>query len=112
MRRQLVTLDLQQQLRTRADDLERWRPDEEQVRAGVDAPKGAIEADAVQRPAGRGIVREAERLASSEHDLDRLAGGDRVLGDLDGVDVLVAAEARLDPVRPHARHRCASRRAS
>ena len=48
--------------------------------------------------AGRGIGRQVERLAPGEHDLDRLAGRDRVLGDLDGVDVLVAPEARLDRV--------------
>ena len=47
---------------------------------------------------GRGVGRQAERLAPGEHDLDRLAGRDGVLGDLDRVDVLVAAEARVDRV--------------
>ena len=37
-----------------------------------------------------------ERLAPGQHDLDRLAGRDRLLGDLDGADVGLAAEARLD----------------
>ena len=41
--------------------------------------------------------RQVERLASGEDDLDRLAGGDRVLGGLDGPDVGVPSEARLDP---------------
>ena len=93
---QLVALGLEQQLRRGADDLELRRPDEEQVRARVDAPERAVQADAVERRAGRRVGRQVERLAAREHDLDRLAGRDRVLGDLDRVDVLVAPEARLD----------------
>ena len=42
-----------------------------------------------------GSVGQVERLAACQHDLDRLAGGDRVLGGLDGADVLVAPEARV-----------------
>ena len=56
-------------------------------------------ADAVEGGAGRGVGRQVERLAAGQHDLDRLAAGDRVLGDLDRVDVLVAAEARVDRAR-------------
>ncbi len=79
------------------------RPDEEQVRARVDPAERAIEPDPVERAARRRIDRQVERLAPGEHDLDRLARRDRVLGDLDRVDVLVAAEAGLDrppPARP------------
>ena len=94
--RQPVALDLEEQLGARPDDLERGRPDEEQVRARVHPSKRAVQADAVDRPAV-GPDRQLERLAPGEHDLDRLAGGDRVLGDLDRPDVGVAAEARLDP---------------
>ena len=93
---ELVALDLEEQLRRCADDLEAGGPDEEQVRARVDPPQGAVEPDPVERRPGRGVVREVERLAPREHDLDRLAGRDGVLGDLDGVDVLVAPEARAD----------------
>ena len=93
--REPVALDLEEQLGRCADDLERGRPDEEQVRARVDPAQRAVEADA-RRAVGRPGRRQLERLAPREHDLDRLAGGDRVLGDLDGPDVLVAAEARLD----------------
>ena len=96
MGRELVALGLEEQLRRGADDLERGRAHEEQVRARVHAPERAVEADAVERRAGRRIERQVERLPSREHDLDGLAGGDRVLGDLDGVDVLLAAEARVD----------------
>ena len=96
--RQLVALDLEEELRARPDDLERRRPDEEQVRARVDAAEGAVEGDPVERLARRRVGRQVERLAPGEDDLDRLAGGDRVLRDLDGVDVGVAPEARVDPV--------------
>ena len=92
--RQPVALDLEQQLRRRADDLEGGRPDEEQVRAGVDPAERPVQPDPVERRAGRGVGRQVERLAPGEDDLDRLAGRDRVLGDLDRVDVLVAAQAR------------------
>ena len=94
--RQPVALDLEQELGRRADDLEDGRPDEEQVRARVDPAERPVEPDPVERRAGRRVGRQVERLAPGEDDLDRLAGRDRVLGDLDGVDVLVAAEARLD----------------
>ncbi len=94
--RELVALGLEQQLRRGADHLELGRPDEEQVRARVHPPQRSIEPDAVERPTGRRIERQAERLASGEDDLDRLAGRDRVLGDLDGPDVLLATEARVD----------------
>ena len=96
--RQPVALDLEEQLRARADDLERRRAHEEQVRARVDPAQRAVEADAVERRAGRGVGRQVERLAAGEHDLDRLAGRDRVLRDLDRADVLVAPEAGLDRV--------------
>ena len=52
--RQSVALDLEQELRARADDLERRRPDEEQVRARVDPAQGPIERDPVERPAVAG----------------------------------------------------------
>ena len=48
--RQLVALDLEQQLRAGADDLERGHADEEQVRARVDAAQAAVQPDAVERP--------------------------------------------------------------
>jgi hypothetical protein len=92
---QAVADDLEQELRAGANNLERRRPREEQVRRRVHPPQRAVEADAVER----GAVwagREVERLAPGEHDLDRLAGGDRVLGVLDRADVLLAAEAGLD----------------
>ena len=69
---------------------------EEQVRGRVDPAERAVQADAVERPARRGVDRQIERLAPGEDDLDRLAGGDRVLGDLDRADVLVAPEAGFD----------------
>jgi hypothetical protein len=69
---QLVALDLEEELRARADDLERGRPDEEQVRAGIHPTKRPIEGHALQRSAGRRIERQPERLASGEDDLDRL----------------------------------------
>ncbi len=96
VRREPIALGLEQELRRGADDLERRRPHEEQVRARVDAPERAVQPDAVERLARGRVERQPERLASREHDLDRLARGDGVLGDLDGVDVLLAAEARLD----------------
>ena len=91
--RQPVALGLEQQLGRRPDDLEGGRPDEEQVRARVDPAEGPVQPDPVERRAGRGVGRQVERLAPGEDDLDRLAGRDGVLGDLDGVDVLVAAQA-------------------
>ena len=94
--RQPVALDLEEELRRGADDLEGRRPDEEQVRARVDPAEGAVQPDPVERRAGRRVRRQLERLAPGEDDLDRLAGRDRVLGDLHGVDVLVATEAGLD----------------
>ena len=93
---QPIALDLEEQLRRGAHDLVARRAHEEEVRAGVDPPKRPVEPDAVERGAGRRIRRELERLAAGQHDLDRLAGRDRVLGHLDRVDVLVAAEAGLD----------------
>ena len=90
-----VARHLDEELRAGADDLHPGRPGEEQVRAGVDPPERAVEADAVDRRAV-GDGRQVEALAPGEHDLDRLAGRDRVLGPLDRADVLVAAEARLD----------------
>ena len=39
VRREAVTLDPQEELRAGTDDLERGRPDEEQVRTRVDAPE-------------------------------------------------------------------------
>ena len=96
MRRELVVVELDEELGTRADDLEGRHPDEEQVRRGVDPAEAPVQADAVELLAGGGIDGQVERLAAGQDDLDRLAGGDRVLGDLDGVDVLVAAEARVD----------------
>ena len=56
MRRQLVALDLEQQLRAGADDLEARHPDEEQVRARVDPAERAVELDAVERPAVAGPI--------------------------------------------------------
>ncbi len=95
MRGQPVALDLEQELRRGADDLERRRPGEEQIGARVDPPERAVEPDAVELRAGRRIRRELERLSPGEHDLDRLAGRDGVLGHLDRVDVLVPSEAGL-----------------
>ena len=92
---QPVAFDLEQQLRRGAHHLERRRPGEEEIGARVDAPERAVEPDAVQRGPGRRVRRELERLPSSQHDLDRLAGRDRVLGHLDRVDVLVPPEAGL-----------------
>ena len=104
-------LDLEQQLGAGPDDLERRRPDEEQVRAGVHSPQRPVEGDAVERAARCRVDRQAERLAAREHHLDRLAGGDGVLGHPDGVDVLVATEARLPGAAELAsRRRCSSRR--
>ena len=96
--RQLVALDLEEELRARTDDLERRRPDEEQVRARVDATEGAVEGDPVERLASGRVGRQVERLAPGEDDLNGLSGSDRVFRDLDGVDVGVTAEARVDPV--------------
>ncbi len=111
--RQAVALDLEEQLGRGADDLEGRRPDEEQVRARVDPAERPVEADPVERDTGRGVGRQLERLAPGEDDLDRLAGRDRVLGDLDRVDVLVAPEARLDrPPEPRRADAPASRRAT
>ena len=95
--REAVALDLEEELRARPDDLEGRGPDEEQVRAGVDPAERAVEADPVEWCGRCRSGRQVERLAPGEDDLDRLAGGDRVLGDLDRVDVVVAPEARLDP---------------
>jgi len=83
---------LEEQLGRRPDHLEARGPGEEQVRARVDAPERAVEPDPIERRAGRRVRRKTERLASGEDDLDRLARGDGILGDLDRVDVLVAAE--------------------
>ena len=55
----------------------------------------------IGRPVGR-VGRQVERLAPGQDDLDGLAGRDRVLRDLDRVDVGVAPEARVDPVVPRA----------
>ena len=52
---ELVALDLEEQLRRCADDLEAGGPDEEQVRARVDPPQGAVEADPVERGPRRGV---------------------------------------------------------
>ena len=95
---QLVALRLEQELRRGADDLELRRTDEEEIWARVDAPKRSIQADAVERTPGRRVGREIERLAAGKDDLDRFAGGDRVLGDLDRTDVLVTPKARLDGI--------------
>ena len=51
--RQTVALGLEQELGTRADDLERGRPDEEQVGAGVHPAERPVQADAVDRPTVR-----------------------------------------------------------
>ena len=91
-----VAHDLEQELGAGADDLERRRPGEEQVRRRVDPPQRAIQADAVDGRAVGGVG-EVERLAPGEDDLDRLAGRDRVLGVLDRADVRVAAEATCRP---------------
>ena len=87
-----IALDLEEQLGARPDDLERRRPHEEQVRAGVHPAQGAVQADPAHL-AAIGRCRQLERLAPGKDHLDRLALGDRLLGNLDGVDVLVAAEA-------------------
>src|SRR5204863_2979883 len=50
------------------------------------------------------------RLPARENDLDRLAGGDCILGDLHRTDVLITPEARVDPLRNRrlrVRHRSA-----
>ena len=111
--RQPVALDLEQQLRAR-----RRRPRTSGVRTknryglGLTRRSARYSADPVERRAGRRVERQVERLASGEHDLDRLAGRDRVLGDLDRVDVLVAAEARLDRAAPGAGRAAPSSRAA
>jgi hypothetical protein len=94
--RELVALDLEEQLRRGTDDLELGRAHEEEIGARVHASEAAVEADAVKRAAGRRVGRQVEGLATGEDHLDRLAGRDRVLGDLDGMDVFVAPEAGLD----------------
>ena len=100
MRREPVALHLEQELRGRPDHLEGRGPDEEQVRTRIHAPQRPVDIDPVDGPSGRGVRGQVERLATSEHDLDRLARGDGVLGDLDRLDVGVATEARLDrPLR-------------
>ena len=96
VRRELVALELDEELRARPDDLEAGNAGEEEVRRRVDPPQAPIQSDAVELPARGGIDRQVERLPAREHDLDRLARRDRVLRDLDRMHVLVAAEARLD----------------
>ena len=93
---ELVALDLEEQLGRGADDLERRGPDEEQVRTRVDPPERPVQPDPVEGRACGGIIGQRKRLAPREHDLDRLARGDRLLGHLDRVDVGVSTEAGLD----------------
>ena len=83
VRRQPLALDLEEELGAGPDDLERRRAHEEEVRARVHLPQRAVEADAVERPAV-GALGQGDRLAAGEDDLDRLAGGDRVLRAADG----------------------------
>ncbi len=94
VRRHPLALDLQEQLGAGADDLERRRPDEEEVRAGVDLPQRAVEADAVER-APVGARRERQRLAPGQDDLDRLPRRDRVLRALHGGLVGLAPQRGL-----------------
>ena len=102
--RELVAIDLDEELRARANHLERGHANEEQVRAGVDAAQAPVQADPIERLPRRRVERQVERLPPGQHDLDRLAGGDRVLGDLDRVDVLLSPQAGIgDGSRPPAR---------
>ena len=112
VRGELVAVELDEELRRGADDLERGNAHEEQVRARVDAAKAPVQPDPVERLAGRRIGRQVEGLAPGQHDLDRLAGRDRVLGDLDGVDVLRRARGlrRRRPGLPRRPSRSGSRR--
>ncbi len=98
-----VAHDLDEELGACAHHLERRRPGEEQVGARVDPAQGAVQADPIDGLAVVGC-REVEALAAGQHDLDRLACGDRVLGLLDGADVLVATEAGVRLCEP-GRHR-------
>ena len=94
--RQAIALDLEEQLGRGADDLVARGAHEEEIRAGVDSPQRPVQPDPIEGRAGRRVGRQLERLPPGQHDLDRLARRDRVLGHLDRVDVLVAAEAGLD----------------
>ena len=96
---ELVALGLEEELRRRADDLEGRRADEEQVRAGIDPTQRTIEADPVEGRARGDVLGQVERLAARQDDLDGLAARDGLLGDLDGADVLVATQARVDRSR-------------
>ena len=95
VRRHPVAVDLQEQLRAGADDLVVRGTHEEEVRAGIDPAKRAIEADAIETPTV-GAARQGQRLAAREHDLDGLAGRDGVLGSDDGRLVRLTTEAGLD----------------
>ena len=93
--RELVLVDLDEQLGlapTTSNDGTRTK---NRYGLGLTRRKAAIQPDAVERLAGRGVGGQVERLAPGEHDLDRLAGRDGVLGGRDRANVLVVAEARL-----------------
>ena len=89
-----VALDPNEQLRARPHDRELRHPDEVEVRARVDASQRAIERDRVERLTAddRAFV----RLATSDDDLDGLAGGNRLLGRPHGRFVLASPEADFD----------------
>ena len=108
VRRHPLALDLEEELGAGADDLERRRPDEEEVRARVHLAQRAVEADPVER-AAVGARGQGDRLAPGEDDLDRLAGRDRVLRAADGGLVGVAPERGLRRRRTP-RHRPRRRR--
>jgi hypothetical protein len=93
-----VALDPDQQLRARPDDGELRHPDEEEVRARVDAAQRAVERHGVERLAADD--RPLEGLAAGDDDLDRLAGGDRLLGRSNGRLVLAALHADFDLATP------------
>ena len=85
--RQLVALGLEEQLGARADHLE-GRVSARRTGTGSGSPGAARGTGRSRRAAaGRGPGWQVERLAPGQHDLNRLAGRDRVLGDLDRMDV-------------------------
>ena len=101
VRREAVTLDLQKELGRRADDLEGRRSHEEEIRARVHPAQRSVQGNTVERPSV-GERRHVDRLAPSQDDLDGFACRDGVLGDLDGTDVGLASQARVDSFRGQA----------
>ena len=90
--------DAHEQLGAGAHDVVVGRADEEQVRAGVHAAERAVQRQAVEG-AAVGAGGQVDRLAPCEDDLDRLAGGDRLLRVDDRTLERVAPQARADAGR-------------